>query len=55
MIFVHLRSYNQLKVKQLTFHRCTKIAVFAKNILCTFTSKTNSNLWKITIFKKKTL
>lgn len=41
MIFVHLRTYNQLKVKQLTFHRCTKIAVFAKNILCTFTPRLN--------------
>ena len=32
MIFVHLRTYNQLKMKQLTFYRCTKIAVFLDSI-----------------------
>ncbi len=41
MIFVHLRSYNQLKVKQLTFYECTKTTVFAKNILYIFASKLN--------------
>ena len=53
MIFVHLRSYNQLKVKKKKKKRCRKIAVFAKNILCTFTPKTNYINHETHLFKRR--
>lgn len=41
MIFVHQPLYNHLNMKQLTFYKCTKTTVFAKNILYIFAAITN--------------
>ena len=53
MIFVHQPLYNHLNIKQLTFYECTKTTVFAKNILCTFTPKTNYINHETHLFKRR--
>ena len=41
MIFIHFQVYKRLSFNLLTFSKCRKTAVFAKNILYTFASKLN--------------
>ena len=53
MIFLHFAIYKQLNIRLLSFSKCRKMAVFAKNILYIFAAITNEIKYEKRQFKRR--